>query len=190
MARRGKRGLSAEDRALWQKVTEHAIPLKKDPVLPEKPKPKVRKVSVEHEPLQPFRIGQTARTSVSHKADTAAKSPIHMDKKQFRRMVRGKMSPDARIDLHGMTLAQAHPALNRFIHDNHARGARLVLVITGKGKSGDDHGPIPVRQGVLRHQVPHWLTMPPLAHLILQVTPAHQSHGGGGAFYVYLRRSR
>ena len=67
---------------------------------------------------------------------------------------------------------------------------RHVLVITGKGKRGLDDGPIPQRQGVLRHQVPHWLRLPPLGAAVMQVTEAHLKHGGSGAYYVYLRRGR
>jgi DNA-nicking Smr family endonuclease len=72
----------------------------------------------------------------------------------------------------------------------HGQGRRLVLVVTGKGKHRDDGGPIPVRQGVLRHNVPHWLRMAPLGPLVLQITEAHLRHGGGGAYYVYLKRQR
>jgi DNA-nicking Smr family endonuclease len=89
-----------------------------------------------------------------------------------------------------MTLDRAHPALTRFILSAHGNGKRLVLVITGKGKLRDDDGPIPVRFGVLRHQVPQWMSMPPLSSAILQVTQAHLKHGGGGAYYVYLRKPR
>ncbi|MEL6172865.1 MAG: Smr/MutS family protein, partial [Pseudomonadota bacterium] len=78
----------------------------------------------------------------------------------------------------------------RFILDAQARGLRLVLVITGKGKNRDDQGPIPVRNGVLRHQIPQWLGMPPLSQAVLQISQAHQKHGGGGAYYVYIRRDR
>ena len=67
---------------------------------------------------------------------------------------------------------------------------RLVLVITGKGKSRDDGGPIPTRFGVLRHQVPQWLRLAPLARAVLQVSEAHLRHGGQGAYYVYLKRRR
>jgi DNA-nicking Smr family endonuclease len=77
-----------------------------------------------------------------------------------------------------------------FIAGAHARGLRLVLVITGKGKAHDDHGPIPTRTGILRHQVPQWLNSGALRALILQVTEAHRSHGGGGAYYVYLKRRK
>ena len=64
-----------------------------------------------------------------------------------------------------------------------------MLVITGKGRAPDG-GLQPQRHGILRHSVPHWLGAPPLAARILQVAPAHQRHGGGGAYYVYLRRRR
>jgi DNA-nicking Smr family endonuclease len=112
-----------------------------------------------------------------------------MDAKAFGRMSRGKLMPQARIDLHGMTLAEAQPELVHFILNAHAQAMRLVLVITGKGRKGQDDGPIPQRMGVLRHQVPLWLARPPLGPVVLQVAEAHLRHGGAGALYVYLRRS-
>lgn len=111
---------------------------------------------------------------------------MRMDPKIHRRMSQGKLRPEARLDLHGMTLAEAQPELLRFVLSCHARGARLVLVITGKGRG--DHGPLPTRPGALRHQVPHWLHGSPLAAIVQQVAPAHFRHGGEGAYYVYLRR--
>ena len=105
-------------------------------------------------------------------------------------MSKGKLAPDARIDLHGMTVSEAHPELIRFILNAYSDGLRLVLVITGKGKAGPDVGPIPQRYGVLKHQVPNWLRSAPLGGLILQVSEAHLKHGGAGALYVYLRRVR
>ncbi|MEO0932076.1 MAG: Smr/MutS family protein, partial [Pseudomonadota bacterium] len=117
-------------------------------------------------------------------------APVNMDRKSFGKMKRGKLKPEARLDLHGMTLAEAHPALVSFILGSQSMGRRLVLVITGKGKDRDEGGPIPTRLGVLRHQVPQWLALSPLAGVVLQVTPAHLKHGGHGAYYVYLRRNR
>jgi DNA-nicking Smr family endonuclease len=122
--------------------------------------------------------------------DRLAASTVNMDNKSYGKMKRGKIKPEARIDLHGMTMAEAHPELMAFILGSQAVGRRLVLVITGKGKDRDDGGPIPTRHGILRHQVPQWLALPPLAQAILQVTPAHLKHGGHGAYYVYLRRNR
>jgi DNA-nicking Smr family endonuclease len=89
-----------------------------------------------------------------------------------------------------MTAERAHAALIGFVGSAHARGLRLVLVITGKGRAGSDDAPEFRREGVLRQSVPHWLSIPPIRSKILQIAPAHRKHGGGGAYYVYLRRSR
>ena len=199
MARRRRKGLSPEDRALWEKVAESATPLHppKRRECDEAPEaPTLRPPKTPARPLSGFRLGQSATPPpISHDiapdlADRLAHAPVRMDRKSFTRMTRGKLKPEARLDLHGMTLAQAHPALTGFVLRSHAEGKRLVLVITGKGKRAADEGPIPVRPGALKHQVPQWLTMPPLGGIVLQVTQAHQKHGGSGAYYVYLRRAR
>jgi len=159
---------------------------------PAQPKPKTK----QHFEVTDFRIGETApsQTPGSQLApsisERLAHAPVRMDHGTHRKMLRGKMKPEARIDLHGMTLAQAHPVLTRFIMDAHADGKRLVLVITGKGKDRDDPGPIPIRRGVLKHQVPNWLHMPPMGRVVLDIREAHLRHGGSGAYYVYLRRAR
>lgn len=200
MARR--RGLRPEEEELWNTVARTAKPMhptRREP-LPEPaefPRPSPKPV----EPMPPmasidrFRVGEKAQTRPTHDVlpplrDQLAAAPVRMDAKAFRAMSRGRLAPDARIDLHGMTVAEAHPELIRFILNAQSQGLRLVLVITGKGKPGPDHGPIPQRYGVLKHQVPHWLHMPPLRAAILQVTEAHLKHGGSGAYYVYLRRAR
>lgn len=197
MARR--RTLRPDEVDLWHAVARTARPMhsngtkvlhgpdpEKEPVTFAIDPPKVA-------PLSSFRLGEKARSVSTHKLapslpEALASAPVQMDAKAFGRMTRGKLMPEARIDLHGLTLAQAHPDLIRFILDAHAQGLRLVLVITGKGKAKPDHGPIPSRIGALRHQVPHWLRLPPLGPVVLQVAEAHAKHGGGGAYYVYLRR--
>ncbi len=112
-----------------------------------------------------------------------------MDRRRFDNLRRGRLEPEARIDLHGMTTGRAHAALTGFILRAHAEDLRLVLVITGKGRA-DDTPLSHRRHGILRHSVPHWLAGPPLNARVLQVAGAHQRHGGAGAFYVYLRRRR
>jgi DNA-nicking Smr family endonuclease len=204
MARR-KKGLTPEDRELWDRVKRTATPL---------PPSKLEKQGATQgpgsgedarqnattpgaRPIKTFRIGEAASAPSAPQprhdlSDRIAQAPIRMKQTAHRRMIRGKMKPEARIDLHGMTLSEAHPALVDFVIDAHARGLRLLLVITGKGRGGDreDHGPIPIRRGVLKQQVPGWLTAPPLGPLVLEIREAHQRHGGGGAYYVYLRRPR
>ena len=186
MARR--RHLNPDELDLWQAVARTARPLHgvslPHPVANEPPltEPKQRAA------LPRFQVGEKA--TVFRKDDALPGPGIQMDVKAFTRMSKGKLSPEARIDLHGMTVAEAHPELIRFILNTHAEGLRLVLVITGKGKPGPDFGPIPQRYGILKHQVPNWLRSPPLGGLILQVSDAHLKHGGTGALYVYLRRVR
>ena len=192
-----KRRLRPDEQSLWDRVARTAEPLS-----PKRPfdqtvrtKPEAQVEPAPHFKPSPFSIGEVTSKSTSNDvlpglSDRLSDAPVQMDQKAFRRMTRGKTAPEARIDLHGMTLAEAHPALIDFISNAASRGLRLVLVITGKGKSRDSGGPIPTRFGVLRHQVPQWLAMPPLRPLILEVREAHQRHGGGGAYYVYLRRRR
>lgn len=195
MARR--RTLHPEEHELWQAVARSARPmhaqkpLKKADAAPSLPTPEAP------EPARPrlpqFRLGEKVKLTASHDiAPTLrqglAQAPLRMDAKAFGKMTRGKLAPEARIDLHGLTLAEAQPELIRFILNAQGDGLRLVLVITGKGRRGDDQGPIPQRLGALRHQVPQWLRMSPLAPAVLQVAEAHLRHGGAGAYYVYLRR--
>ena len=193
---RKTRRLNEDDLALWRRVTDRTekLDLKSlfTPAIDAPPpsQPALRRsksVLMGNNASTPKKQGKDLMPSLP---DPAKGGAVQMDKKAFGKLKRGKLKPEGRIDLHGMTLDRAHPALNRFILSAHKSGKRLVLVITGKGKMRDEGGPIPVRHGVLRHQVPQWLSMPPLSSVILQVTQAHVSHGGGGAYYVYLRRSR
>ncbi|MGR3756906.1 MAG: Smr/MutS family protein [Tranquillimonas sp.] len=197
---RRRRTLRPEERALWHKVAETAVPMhpRRKPSTPEPDLPGTRPKAPAKAatPVPRFRLGEgAAGEAAGHDlapalADRLAQQPLGMDRKTFGRMKRGKLGVEGRLDLHGMTLAEAHPRLVEFILSAQAGGKRLVLVITGKGKSGDEAGPIPARRGILRHQVPQWLQLPPLRAAVLQVAEAHRSHGGGGAYYVYLRRTR
>lgn len=114
----------------------------------------------------------------------AAGAAVGLDKRTAQRLRRGQLRIDGRIDLHGMTRAEAHGNLTRFIAGSAARGRRCVLVITGKGLRGG------AGTGVLRAELPRWLNEPALRPLILGFTPAQPKDGGGGAFYVYLRKAR
>jgi DNA-nicking Smr family endonuclease len=197
-----RRSLGPEEEDLWQAVARTVRPMpgrrprsgpaSPDPSAPaaEAPAPH-RPEQPRHEPdparLTPFHVGEkaVARPPAPHPAPAPA---LRMDAKTHARMTRGKLAPEARIDLHGMTVAEAHAELIRFILNAQSDGLRLVLVITGKGKTGPDGGPMSGRTGLLRQQVPHWLHLPPLGPAVQQVAGAHQRHGGGGACYVYLRR--
>jgi len=107
---------------------------------------------------------------------------------------RGALIPDAKLDLHGLTEAAAHRVLTTFIYMAQYRGARLLLIVTGKGVMTND-GPFDLgfggnRRGVLNAMVPRWLHERPLSDLIADQRSAHRRHGGDGALYVYLRKTR
>ncbi|MBM2575539.1 Smr/MutS family protein [Jannaschia sp. Os4] len=196
-----RRGLTQADRDLWAAYAKTAKPLGDRPRNREMgaaPSPPTSTAIPRPPPIpapQPkLRIGSRApkRPPANDFAapveQEVSRQPLRMDAKRHRKMTAGKLAPEAKLDLHGMTLAQAQPRLTRFVMDGHAKGLRLLLVVTGKGKRRDEDGPIPTRHGVLRHQVPTWLGMAPLAPLVLQVRTAHRTQGGQGAYYVYLRR--
>lgn len=197
----GGRRLKPEEIDLWRQVARTATPIDHGRPAPEpapdvsqRPDPPTPKAP---DPITPFKLGEKAgKDGTPHDvlpglADRMRRQPVAMDRKAHARLKRGKLAPEARIDLHGMTAERAHGALSGFIHRAHGQRKRLVLVITGKGRQGAaDAGPMPVRRGVLRHNVPHWLSLPPLAGMVMQVTNAHPRHGGDGAYYVYLRRPR
>ena len=195
-----RRRLSPEERELWDRVAATAVPLHPSlnpspPPPPETapgvpgPRPAAPARRASHRPGAPPTPPRVTLDLAPDPHAALIGAPAQMDRRRFERLRRGRLEPDARLDLHGMTLEAAHAALTGFVLAAHAGDQRLLLVITGKGRTPEG-GPWPQRHGILRHSVPHWLAAPPLAARILQVAPAHQRHGGGGAYYVYLRRRR
>jgi DNA-nicking Smr family endonuclease len=178
-----RRQLSDEERSLWKNVARSVKPLRKlteavEPLpepLAKSPPPKLRAKSADPAP----------------RAVASPKSPplAPLDRRLKQRVARGREPIEARLDLHGMTQAQAHTALLRFLRRAHADGVRTVLVVTGKGLRSRDHSQDHER-GVLRRQVPMWLALPEFRLLVVGFDAAHVGHGGEGALYVRLRRPR
>jgi DNA-nicking Smr family endonuclease len=118
------------------------------------------------------------------------------DRRTTQKLGRGQTEPEAHIDLHGENLETARQQLMHFISAQRHKGARLVLVITGKGASpfarhtlhGHTHFHTPEREGKLRREVPLWFHEAVFRAHIVGFQPAHPKHGGGGAFYVKLRK--
>ncbi|MEQ6202948.1 Smr/MutS family protein [Sulfitobacter sp. HNIBRBA2951] len=197
-----RRGLTPEDRELWDRVRANTQPMTRSNLEVQRFDPDIDTPETAPAPrglrkAKSVILGRptgTTRAPAHNLApaihDQIRQAPVQMDQKSFTKLKRGKLRPEGKLDLHGMTLDRAHPALTGFVMSAHASGKRLILVVTGKGKQRDEGGPIPVRHGVLRHQVPQWLQMQPMKSVVLQVAQAHISHGGGGAYYVYLRRHR
>lgn len=193
--RRGPRRLSDEERQLWLKVAESVAPIKAARRIAVKPKaqpkpPPEPAVPAAEEPAAPKRPGKPVRVRPSGPAPvvpvTVSLAKPHLaavERKTERKLARGAVDIDARLDLHGLRQDAAHRALRAFIVGAQSRGARIVLVITGKGRSGEGD-----EAGVLRRAVPRWLEAPDLRPLVVGVSVAHRSHGGDGALYVQVRR--
>jgi DNA-nicking Smr family endonuclease len=104
-----------------------------------------------------------------------------LDRRTEEKLRKGRLPIDRRLDLHGMTEAAAHAALDRCVRQSWDQGDRVLLVITGKGRAGE---------GVLRKNLTRWLEAGDNAGRVLRATAAQPKDGGGGAFYVLLRRRR
>ena len=116
-----------------------------------------------------------------------------IDRRTEDKFRKGLMPLEARLDLHGLTLREAEPAVKEFIRLQQASGRRCVLIITGKGQGASGHEDrawYESPKGQLRHNLKHWLDAPDIKPLILSVAPAQRQHGGAGAFYILLRRKR
>jgi DNA-nicking Smr family endonuclease len=189
MSRR-RRGLSSEERALWESVARTAAPLRpaEAPTAPEAP---VVVAAAEPKGAQAApRSANPVKPGAKAPAKPAA-PPLHpIERRTLSRVARGTMAIDSRIDLHGMTQSAAHERLHRFLRDAQASGARIVLVITGKGRPGSQDEGDGAERGVLRRRVPHWLSEPAMRQIVLGFDEAHRSHGGGGALYVRIRRPK
>ena len=187
---------SIEDAVLWQRVTSQVKPLKSTTQTVEfenlfaginRPQNKFsdkiakyqeKKVST-HGVLRPNVNFNRAEISKNvSPVDLRHGEKAGIDGSTKRRLSRGNVPVDSRLDLHGLTAARAKNELTLFIESSAYLGFRCVLVITGKGS------------GVLKEHVPKWLKRPPLSSYVLALADALPKDGGGGACYVLLRRKR
>ena len=182
----GGRRIRDEEAALWQRIARDVTPLPRGAVaLEEAAEPE------EEAPPPPPPKKVKARVRAAPKAapapprpplpDLDPVTPAGLDRRTARRLRRGQLPAEARLDLHGRTQEQAHDALRDFVQESRMARRRCVLVITGKGSVASGQG------GVLRQMVPRWLNEPALRRHIVAITNAPESSGGAGALYVLLK---
>ena len=177
-----RRILSSSEKALWDKIARTVVPLRPEPPPPSVTLPVPPKASPPAEAPKPAQPpAEPPPAAPAPPPAIKARPASDLDRKTRRKLARGALGIDARIDLHGMTQEEAHGALSRFIVASVGQRRRVVLVITGKGL-GEGEG-----RGVLRRSVPHWLAGRDLARHIVTFGPANPTHGGDGALYVRLR---
>lgn len=200
MSREGRKSggsFTPEDADIWDQLTQSIKPTKAKPRVgtqatpeplrklpaPPKPEPRAQRAKSHHpEPLPP--------------PSPRRPTPLaDFDRRALRQVASGKISIDARIDLHGLRLREARGDLRAFLLAVQAKGARTVLVITGKGDVSSERDNLASalgkpQRGVLRRAVPQWLEEPDLRAVVLSFTTASVRHGGDGALYVQLRKSQ
>lgn len=181
---RRKRGLSEEERALWESVAKQVKPLRKRhrALKPPAASPEAE-TKVALKPVASPKNVAEPRIALPSRPEPPPLAPI--GRRERSHLSRGRKEIDGRLDLHGMTQTRAHRALFGFLQRAHHDGLTFVLIITGKGKIGRES-----ERGVLRRQVPQWLSLPEFRSLVVGFEEAHVGHGGEGALYVRVRRSR
>jgi len=187
-SRHGTGDLTVPDLDLWESVARNVKPLRTKPLASRPP------ASRQHsKPLAP------AQATIAPQRSASAPEPpplTGLDRRMAQRLLRGQVQYDSKLDLHGTGAKDARLRLADFLKSARSRGDRLVLVVTGKGASpfsrhtlhGDSHYHAPERQGRLRRLVSEWLHEAEFREHVLGFQPAHPKHGGGGAYYVRLRR--
>ena len=180
----GKRGHDhGNDAELWERVAKSLKPLgRRKPAAAPQPSKAPAQQPVKTSPRQ-------ASVKTLPRAAPVARGEA-LDRETARKLERGRLAIDARVDLHGMRQRDAHAALRRFLKSAQHKGNRHVLVITGKGADPDSRRSFyeDDERGVLRQAVPHWLAAPDLAAVVVSYSEAPRRLGGEGALYVRLRR--
>jgi len=171
---KSKRELSSDEKKLWRRVaasvkTRRALPAEdteeQAPIIKSASKRAEKKPSVDPTPVR--------------SAPKAVAPPPRRDAEK--RVRRGKLEIGGSLDLHGHTQDSGRAALARFLYVAQSRGDSVVIVITGVGRGGE---------GVLKRRLPEWLAERDLRPLTTGYAPAHRSHGGAGALYVFIKRVR
>ena len=192
--------LKDDDHEVWEQVTRTVKPLNRLPYV---------KPAAEAKPARPVSDHERTGKAVPRPVDPVRKAARaiarqaiqlqphnNLDRRHKQKLSRGNVDIEARLDLHGHSVERARMSLLGFLQSARERGYRNVLVITGKGASpftrhtlhSTDVFQAPERLGRLRAEFPRWMAQREFSSDIVGFQPAHPRHGGGGAFYVRLKR--
>lgn len=191
MSGRGRK-LAPEEAALWQRVIATVTPIRPVKALPpaQPPATRVVKETPQQAAPQPKPVAR-AKPAVSRAQPVSVRkeaSENTLDGSWDRRLSRGLVSPESSIDLHGHNLASAYDRLDFGLAQAIARGDRVLLLITGKPPRPESERPH--ARGAIRAAVGDWLASSRHADRIAAVRAAHPRHGGSGALYIVLRRTK
>lgn len=167
-----RRDLTTDEKVLWRRVAAS--------VKARRPLPATDEDDASEEPPAPKRAAAPNAKSPPPPPARAKAAPPPQDRGNEKRVRRGKLEIGAKLDLHGHTQDTGRAALARFLRAAQSRGERTVIVITGVGRGGE---------GILKRRLPEWLAERDIRAIVAGFAPAHRSHGGAGAFYVFIKRS-
>ncbi len=182
-----ERRLSTEDRILWGKVAKSTRPMPGRMTDIEAFEAALQAEAESEENIRAATAKAAPVTAQAQEVPATAKQPAGrhhpLERPVKRKIAKGRLALEARIDLHGLIQSEAHGMLLDFLLRAHGRGLRHVLVITGKGSSMGS-------EGALKRAVPLWFSKPEFRFLISSYETAAQHHGGEGALYIRLSRAK
>jgi DNA-nicking Smr family endonuclease len=181
------RRLSSEEAALWRQVSGSVRPLSDRIPLPIEGGAKGGAAPLK---MTPSLIPAIAHPRPLPVAGGEKRPSNTLDGSWDRRIGTGQLTPERTIDLHGYNLASAHHRLDRALEEAVRDGVRVILIVTGRAsRSGGSRIDLPMR-GIIRESIGDWLAVSRHKSAIAAVRNAHPRHGGAGALYLILRRSR
>jgi len=177
------RKLSTDERILWGRVAKSTRPMAGKTEELTELDAFLAAAEAEIEKAEQQRKTAPAAEQAPQAPAVKKTSGVHhpLERPVKRKIAKGRLALEARIDLHGLVQSEAHVILLDFLIRAHERGMRHVLVITGKGSSLGS-------EGALKRAVPFWFSKPEFRYLISSYETAAQHHGGEGALYIRLAR--
>ena len=97
------------------------------------------------------------------------------------------------IDLHGYTLDEANRYIEDFIIKSYEEDVHKIIVVTGKGlHSQNEKDPYVSKDlSILKYSVPEFIkNNERLIKIISDIKDAKIEDGGGGAFYILLKKNK
>jgi DNA-nicking Smr family endonuclease len=183
------RRLGPDEAALWARVMANVRPIE-----PGRVPAAVAPAAI---PTPPPKHAKAAKMASGGVPPTPTPKPparqrtavgVTLDGGWDRKLSRGVVEPDCTIDLHGHTLDTAYRLLDGALAQAIAAGDRVILLVTGRPpRTGSER---PHARGAIRAAVGDWLAGSRHSGAIAAVRGAHPRHGGAGALYIVLRRSK
>lgn len=165
----------------------------------------IKKTYKNYKPIPQIKINQTKKNKKKLEASPGAPkeqniyekktshSNLKIEKSSInKKLKRGLINIDKTVDLHGSSLEEAKLKFFETVETCFSENKRCILFITGKGTRRKQYSPKESRlfYGKIRTEFMHWTLEAGVNQKILNIEQAGISHGGDGAFLIYLRKNK